>query len=312
MQETGGRGSTRKSLYIWLSAAAVLLGACGGETVLEKAGKEFEEGRYQEVVFLVRHHLRRGGERRPELIFLAGRSWLRLGIEAEAEDAFAEVYSADSTWAPRIAEALKEEALSSLESGYSNRGRRFMMQAINYDGTLDFGPYNSIAGVLLLEEKNYGGAIRFLKTFLEHLPDTAGAAETMMHLGSAYEGNDEYDEAVELYRSFQERYPKSRLATTIQWKLENLLYMKAERSAGEGNIDGAVDLLLDLVSSASSPLVRERTYFLLGELCEREGDTVKAVHYYTEVVNLNLGSSKRLVGKAKERIEILKTERVHR
>ncbi|UCF06215.1 MAG: tetratricopeptide repeat protein [bacterium] len=296
-------------MYALLIVTALVCFSCGKEPVLEKARKEYEEGRYREVVFLVRHHLRRGGNRKPELLFLAGKSWMRLGVEAEAEDAFAEVYSIDSTWAPPIAEALKEEATISIASGYTSRGKRFVLQAINYDHGVDFDRYNAIAGELLLEKGDFDGAIRYLGTYLERLPDTTGAAEVMMHLGAAYEGKGAYDEAVSLYRTFQEQYPKSRLKTTIQWKLENLLFMKAQRCAIDGEIEEAKRLLLDLVSSVHSPLVHERTSFLLGELFEKEGDIDRAVRYYTEVVNLNLGSSKRLVEKAKERIERLETER---
>ncbi|MCK4236252.1 MAG: tetratricopeptide repeat protein [Candidatus Krumholzibacteria bacterium] len=287
-------------------AAAVLVGiSCDGKPVLEEASKEFEAGRYREVIYLVRHHLRRNGERSPELLFLAGRSWMRLGIEVEAEDAFAEVYSADSAWAPMIAEVLKEEALGSFESGLTTRGKRFMLQALNYDSSLDFGRYNAIAGERLLERRDFDGAIRYLSRYLEESCDSAGAAEVMMNLGAALEGKGETKKAIALYRHFKERYPKSRLKTTVRWKLENLLFEMAEELYRKDETEESELVLVDLASSAGSLLVRERANFLLAEFFEDKGDIEKAIHYYTEVVNLNLGSSGRLVERAKERIEKL-------
>ncbi len=281
--------------------------SCGGKSVLEEAVKEYEEGRYKETIFIVRHHFRRGGERHPDLLFIAGKAYLRLGSEAEAEDAFAECFSKDTTKADAISDYFKEEAKTSMESGLALKGKRFMRQAILYDGelSLNFGFYNARAGDIMAEQKDYVGAVRFYESFLDAYPDTSGAADVMMSLGNAYEEMGEIEKAIELYRRLHDRYPKSRLKTTVIWKLENLLYRMAEESYEGGNLEEAENLLADLASSASAPLVRERANFLLGEVSEQNGDTRAALRYYREVVNLNLGSSGRLLEKAKERIEAL-------
>ena len=84
-----------------------------------------------------------------------------------------------------------------------------------------------------------------------------------------------------------------------------MLYWMAEESYEGGNMEEAENLLVNLASSSSAPLIRERANFLLGEISEKKGDTRDALRYYREVVNLNLGSSGRLLEKAKERIEAL-------
>ncbi|MCK4350955.1 MAG: tetratricopeptide repeat protein [Candidatus Krumholzibacteria bacterium] len=281
--------------------------SCGGKSVLDKAIKEYEAGRYRETIFIIRHHFRRGGERHPDLLFIAGKAYLRLGSEAEAEDAFAECFSKDTTKADMISGYFKEEAKKSIESGLALKGKRFMKQAILYDREFssDFGFYNAQAGDLMLEQKDYANAVRFYERFLDAYPDTSGAADVMMSLGNAYEEMGETEKAIEFYRRFHDRYPKSRLKTTVMWKLENLLYRMAEESYLEGNLAEAENLLANLASSASARLVRERANFLLGEISEQKGDTRVALRYYREVVNLNLGSSGRLLEKAKERIETL-------
>jgi len=299
----------RRLACLALALLAVAGSSCGSKSVLEQAGEEYARGNYREAIYIVKLHFRRGGERTPQLLFLAGESYLRLGIEAEAADNFAEAFSSDSTWAPRIAGVLREEALESLDKGLTAKGSRFIIQAVNYDSDLDFGVYNGLAGDLMLERRDYGGAIHYYTTFLVECPDTSGAARAMMDLGAAYEGNGDTLQAIQLYTDFQERYPKSRLRSTAQWKLENLLLDSGRDMLYGGEPEEAALILGDLASSARNPLVREKANFLLAELYESRAEYDMAVRYYTEVINLNLGSSGRLAEKAKERIERIEADR---
>ena len=130
-----------------------------------------------------------------------------------------------------------------------------------------------------------------------------------MNLGAAYEGMAKFEEATVIYRQFQELYPKSRLRTTVQWKLENLLLERAVELQNEDGAEEAEAVLTELSISSTNPLVRAKAVFLLGEIAEGRGDFEAAVRYYREVVNVNLGSSGRLVEKAKERIEKLEMAR---
>ncbi len=283
----------------------LMLHSCGGGGTLEKAEKEYEKGRYREAIFVIRHHFRRGGERRPDLLFLSGKAYLALGSEAEAEDAFAEAFSKDSTLAQEISAYFREEAEKSLQSGLALKGKRFMRQALTYDHDIDFDGYNAVAGEIMMDRKDYPSAARYFERYIESYPDSSGAAEVMLSLGTAYEEMGEIHAAIENYRRFQDRYPLSRLKTTVTWKLENLVYRMAEESLAEGRLDEAKLALEDLASGASARLVRERANFMLGEISEQTGDTEAALRYYREVVNLSLGESGRLLEKAKERIEEL-------
>lgn len=296
---------------MWLTLAVISLAvvSCGSKSVLEQAEEEYAKGNYREALYVARLHFRRGGERSPELLFLAGKSYMRLGIEAEASDSFAEVFSSDSTWAPMIAGVLKEEALKSLEEGLTAKGSRFIIQAVNYEQDLDFGRYNGLAGDLMLDRKDYRGAIHYYRSFLGSYPDTAGAATVMMDLGSAFEGHGDTLEAISLYRDFQERYPKSRMKSTAEWKLENLLLDSGKEMLSGGEPEEAERILGELAATAGNPLVREKATFLLAEIYESRADYQMAIRFYTEVINLNLGSSGRLAEKAKERIESIEVER---
>lgn len=285
--------------------ALLLALSCGGKGVLEKATEEYEKGRYREAVFVIRHHFRRGGGRHPELLFLAGKAWLKLGSEAEAEDAFAEAFSKDSTFAEQISVYFTEEADRSIRSGLALKGERFMRQALTYDRNIDFDSYNAMAGEIMMDRKDFESAAHYFERYLDSYPDSSGAADVMLNLGSAYEEMGETEAAIENYRRFHDRYPLSRLKTTVIWKLENLLFRMAEESLEEGKLDEAKLALEDLASGASARLAREKANFLLGEIAEQTGDRKAALRYYREVVNLNLGESGRLLEKAKERIEQL-------
>jgi tetratricopeptide (TPR) repeat protein len=293
---------------IWILLVLLMLTSgysCGRKSVLEKAAEEYEKGRYREAIFIVRHHFRRGGERQPELLLLVGKAWLRLGSEAEAEDAFAECFSRDSTLAPEISLYFKKEAEKNLQAGLTLKGKRFMRLALSYDRTIDFGVYDAMAGEILLDRKDYAGAVTYLERYFEEHADSAGAAEVMLSIGSAYEEIGKTEQAVEVYRRFLDRYTESRFRTTVTWKLENLLYRMAEELAAEERLEEAEGILGELAGTASARLVREKANFLLGEISEQKGDRTAALRYYREVVNLNLGSSGRLIEKAKERIEEL-------
>ena len=173
----------RRLVCLGLVFMAAASASCGSKSVLEKAEEEYAAGNYREALYIVRHHFRRGGERSPELLFLAGKSYMRLGIEAEASDSFAEIFISDSTWAPKIAGILRDEALESLDKGLTAKGSRFIIQSVNYDPDLDFGLFNGLAGDLMLDRKDYGGAIHYYSVFLEEYPDSSGAASVMMDLG---------------------------------------------------------------------------------------------------------------------------------
>lgn len=303
------RSVERLLVFVCLSAALAAAASCGKKSVLEEFEEEYAKGNYREAVFITRHHFRRGGDRTPELLFGTGRAMLRLGNEADAADYFAETYSIDSTWAPRIAEELRGEALSSFEQGLAARGRRFILQAIGYREEIDFGEHNATAGMLLLERRDYEGAVQYLGRYLADHPDTTGTAAVMLDLGSAYEGTGDALRAIELYTEFRERYPKSRLRSTATYRLESLLLESGEEMITGGAHDEARRILEQLATGGDNPLVREKANFLLGEIAEADLDVERALHYYREVVNLNLGSSGRLVERAKERIERLEGKR---
>jgi tetratricopeptide (TPR) repeat protein len=295
------------SRVVWLLLLFLLATgfSCGRKSLLEKATDEYEKGKYRETIFIIRHHFRQGGERHPDLLLLIGKAWLKLQSEAEAEDAFAECFSKDSTMAPEISIFLRDEAKKSIESGLTLKGKRFMRQALIYDRTIDFGLYNALAGEILMDRKDYEGAVEYLNRYLSEYSDTVGAAEVMLNLGAAFEEMGKTSEAIDLYHRFQDRYPMSRLKTTVTWKLENLLYRMAEERLAEGKPEDAESILNDLAGSASARIIREKANFVLGEIAEQRGDIDAALRYYREVVNLNLGSSSRLLEKAKERIEKL-------
>ena len=283
--------------------ALLMVCSCNRESILEKAQKEYSAGRYRETVFLIRHSIKRGQSPSPELLFLLGRSWLKSGSEAEARSAFEDCRKKDASYGPKIARFLKDEAMASIRSLDVARGKRMIMLALGFQSGLDFGEYNAVAGKLFLDRREFDAAIKYLERYLNEFPDAPNAAEAMIDLAAAYEKKGDIDRAISLYRRFQERYPESGLASNALWEFENLLLKEAENLYRGGAVSEAESLLAGLAPAAGSPLVKERTNFLLGEIHEGRGDVKEAVRYFREVVNS--GSSARLVQKAKENIERL-------
>jgi tetratricopeptide (TPR) repeat protein len=303
---SGARRSSAALLVLVIIAGA----GCARESVADKAAKEFEAGRYRETVFLIRHHLKKGGEASADLLFLLGKAWLRSGSEAEAQSAFEDARRKDPSCGPKIARYLKDEAISSIEAQDTARGKRLMLLALSFQSGLDFAQYDLVAGELFLERRELDTAIGYLRSYLDAYPDSSGSAQAMIDLASAYERKGDSGEAIGLYREFQEKYPRSRLASNAVWELENLLLKEAEGLYADGEVDEAESVLVGLAPAAGSPLVKEGTNFLLGEIREKRGDVKGAVGYYREVVNS--GSSARLVERAKERIEKLEMSKRRR
>ncbi|MFO7914901.1 MAG: tetratricopeptide repeat protein [Candidatus Krumholzibacteriales bacterium] len=284
---------------------AGLLCSCEEKTVVEKVAEEYRKGNYREAAFLVRHHIYKGGEPAPELLFYAGRSLLKLGIEGEAEDYFSQLYSADSSWAPRIAGMYKKIAMDYLQEGNTGRGRQYIRRTLLYDRSADFGQYNNIAGKVLLEQGEPDEASVYLEEYISDYPDSAGAAEVLLDLSSAYREAGEYTRAIEGYRQLIDRYPRSRLVSTARWNFEELSIREAGKAMEAGELEAARNILAPLTSSSSSNLIRVRAHFMLGEICREQGFIGRAVSNYKQVLRLNLGSSGRYAERAKERIEQL-------
>ncbi len=289
-------------------AAVVLLllsalASCGADPALERAQREYDAGRYRDAAAIIRLHLKKGGEKTPEILFLAGSAWLRAGSEAEAQSAFDECRAADPSRAGSIADFLREEALAALGGGDAARGKRLMSLAVGYRPGTDFGKQNVAAAEIFLDRRDFAQAITYLERFVREEPDDPRAAEAFIDLAAAYQKNGQSGRAIEVYRTFQERYPRSRLASDAAWELEGLLLREAEERASSGGAAEAESMLVDLSATATSPIVKDRGNFLLGELCEARGDARAAVRYYRAVVDAGTGG--RLIDKAKERIEKL-------
>jgi tetratricopeptide (TPR) repeat protein len=298
---------TSGGLFVLVLLAAL---SCGRESTVEKARREYDAGRYRETVLVVRHYLKTGGESSGELLFILGKAWLKTGNEAEAKSTFEECRRKDPARAPEIARFLQEEAISSLGAGDLERGKSMMTMALSFQQGLDFGPYDVVAGELYLGRREYDTAIEYLDRFLDQHAGSAQAAQATIDLATAYQERGDTERAIELYRRFQERYPKSRLASNALWKLETLLLNEAETFYGNGSMAEAETLLIGLASTAGNRLVKERADFMLAEICERRGDVRCAMRHYRNVVDS--GSSARLVEKAKERIEVLGTSKRRR
>ncbi len=291
------------SAALALFVAACAWSSCGKESILDKATAEYEAGRYQEAVFLIRHYLKKGGEESAPILLLAGKAWLKSGSEAEAEDSFTACVKKDPSLALQVAEFLKTEAMSSFASGDAGRGRRLMLDALGFKPGLDFGQFDNAAASVYLERKDFDSAIEYLNRYLTAYPKAGGSAEAMVNLAAAYEKKGDIERAISTYTRFQESFPKSRLASNALWELETLLLKEAESDRAGGSVGKADTILTNLAASASSPMVRERANFLLGEMSEERGDRQSAIRYYRQVVEL--GTTGRLVERAKESIERL-------
>ncbi len=293
-----------------VGAALCALAACGGDAALDRAEKAYDAGSYREAVTIIRHHVKKGGEKTPAMCFLLGKAWLRAGSEADAQLSFDDCRTADAGMAKEIAAFLKAEALAALDGGDLAKGKRLVQLALGYEPGLAFGKHDVVVGEIYADRRDYAAAVPYLERFVKDFPEDPRAAEALIDLAAAYEKLGASSRSIEVYKRFQERYPRSRLAGDAAWELENLLLREAESRVEAGAPAEAETVLVNLASTATSPIVVERSNFLLGQICEGRGDVQPAIRYYRVVVNA--GTSGRLVEKAKERIEQLEMSKRRR
>lgn len=290
----------RKAIAIFASIAML---SCANESVLEKAKREYESGEYRQAVLIVKHHIKKGGKREPELLFLAAKASLRSGSEAEAKSFFDTCIEIDSSYCDKVADHIREEAEAASKAKDENLCRRLVSLALEYRPRMDFGRLERVAAEILIDRKEYAEAIPHLEKFIAGRENDRASAEAFIDLASSYEKLGATERAIELYREFLNKYPRSALVSDALWELESILFREAELRFESGHRAEAESMLVDLASASSSPMVKERSCFLLGEICEGRGDTKAALGWYRAVAES--GSSARLVGRAKEKIEKL-------
>ncbi|HMA77349.1 MAG TPA: tetratricopeptide repeat protein [Candidatus Krumholzibacteriaceae bacterium] len=284
---------------------SLLLLSCGQDSVIEKVEKEYKDKNYKQVVFLVRHHIRRGGRKDPKLLLLAAESLLKLGAESEAEEYFSEIYKGDSARGPEIASILQEKAIKYMDQGSIMSGRRFIIQAVSYNPNITFGQYDLEAGKFLMKERKFDKAINFFSRYLGSYADSSGSAEAMLNLGFAYKETGRIGKAIDTFRALIFKYPVSRFVSTARWNYENLSIEQAEKAIKAGEFEEAKNILILMKGSSTNTLNLVRANFMLGDIFAGQNFIGKAIDSYKEVLNLNLGSSGRYSERAKERIEEL-------
>jgi len=283
--------------------------SCSKRSPIEEAKRFIDEGKYRDAIFVIKHYFKRGGEKNPELLYLAGISYLKLGIESDASESFEECISKDKSWAEKIADIYSREVLIAMGKQKLSKAKRLIAEAIHFRPGVDFGRYNVIAGNVLMEQRVDSLAIVYFERYMQEYPDTSGISRVMLNLATCYESMGDTTKALEMCRTIISKFPKSQVKSSAEWKLENLLYKKALGAFYAEQADEARLMLEEIITSSHNPVIKEKAYFLLGRIYESLGDVSGAVRYYREVVNLNLGSSSRLLEKAKERIEKLEASK---
>lgn len=296
------------SVLLCLLGFAIFFNAysCSGKSsVMDDAKKYYNNGKYKDAIFVIKHYMRRGGEGTPGLFFIEGSSYLKLGMESQAIESFRSCYESDTTWAEKIAETIREEAVREFERGNYLKARRMAEQAVGFVPGIEFGRYDAIVGNLLLDKKMDDLAADYFERYIRNYPDTSGLSKVMFNLATAYANTGDTVRAVDVCREIINKYPKSTVKSNAKWMLENMLYARAESAFNSGEYDVSKLMLNEIIAETTNPVMKEKVYFLLGSAYEKMAEYKSAVRCYREVINLNLGSSSRLLEKAKERIEKL-------
>lgn len=301
------RSSRLRALALVL---AVLCGAALAAGCSKKAGalddikEAYEGGDYEETVALCKYAIRRDWDTPPVYLYY-GAALLSLGRDYEGFKRLEEGIAGDIELAPRIAALVHERALEDARRGDRKRAARRMQKAIEYDPSIDIGPYRFMVAEAYYEQQNYGRAAPIYKEAIAAYPDTSILETAYFNMATSYDEMGWNAQAREAYEQLLALFPRGEYKSESAWRLTNLLYEHAEKQHVLGNYDETVETLSDLIDRTDNIGLLQKAHFLLGETYEAMSDYRSAYDEYREVINVDRGASGRIVERAREKIDAL-------
>jgi tetratricopeptide (TPR) repeat protein len=200
---------------------------------------------------------------------------------------------------------LHAKAMEAAEAGRRPKAARRLQKAVEYDPTLELGPYLFLVADVYFEDKNFGRAAPLYRSALEAHPDTSIAETASFNMAISYDEMGWHSQAREAYEELLDRFPRGEFRSDAAWRLSNLLYEEAEKQHVLGNYEETVETLGALVERTTNRGLLQKTHFLLGETYEAMGELKAAHREYREVIEVDRGASGRIVERAREKIAAL-------
>jgi tetratricopeptide (TPR) repeat protein len=293
------------SLLVMLLLSVVWQTGCSEESKsLSDIEEAYEGADYEETVALCKYAIRRQWDT-PPVYFYYGASLVALGRDYEGFKRLEEAITKDLSLAPRAAALVYDAATADVARGDRRRAARRMQKAVEYDPSLDIGPYRFMVADVYFEQQNYGRAAPIYREAIAAYPDTSILETAYFNMATSYDEMGWNAQAREAYEELLELFPRGEYKTESAWRLYNLMYEHAEKQHVLGEYEEVVETLDALIERADNIGLLQKAHFLLGETYEAMTDYAGAYREYKAVIAVDRGASGRIVERAREKIAAL-------
>lgn len=270
----------------------------------------YDRSDWEETVALCKYNIRRQWDT-PRVYYYYGAALVHLGRDYEGFKRLDDGVAKDMSLASDAASFLYDSAVHDLDGGNRSRAARRMQKAIEYDPSLDIGPYRFMVADAYFKEENYGRAAALYKDAVAAYPDTAVVETALFNMATSYDETGWNEQAREAYEALLERFPRGENKSEASWRLANLMYEYAEKQNVLGNYEDAVEVLDRLVTQTTNRGLLQKANYLLGETYEAMEQYGDAYSAYRQVIAVDRGASGRIVELAREKIAALQEAGLH-
>lgn len=290
-------------IILVLAVSAPLWNCSGSEKgMIRRAESLYQDGDYEEVIFVCRRVLKRNPESGRALYFL-GAAKLQLGQDPEAEQLFDKALRYSGATPEEVAALYFQKGEDDAASGSYTRAKFRILRAHELDSGIDFGRFNFTLGDAYFDRGDFEQAAPLYESALRDFPDTTAAERALFRLGTALERTGREDEARDAFGLYLNYHPTGERKEQVLSHLQDLYLSRAELEFEQGNYEECLPLLEEILRYTENPLMKDRVMFLMGQVFEAQGEFDKARDVYLEIVSSSQAGSLRIRERAVDKLE---------
>ncbi|HUU27823.1 MAG TPA: tetratricopeptide repeat protein [archaeon] len=179
-------------------------------------------------------------------------------------------------------------------------------EILHIDPSYSLGRYFFDLGEFYFQQADYRKAITY---FLRGLPlqlEVENRADYLFHLAQSYEKLEDYFDAFLYFDQFIVLYPDHPQIEQVRWHRGSCCYPLAQKMFSDGDIEGALFYLDEIISKGQPQHLLDDAYFLRGEFLLASDRPEEAEDAYRQVMKLNRYYWKeKIVEQARRRIQEL-------
>jgi len=270
----------------------------------------YQNGDHREAIALCRLATRDGIDA-GFVYYYWGASLLELNRDFEAFARFDDAAERDPEQRRLGARLLADKGIEDAENRQRARAAKRLRKAQELDPAIDLGATVFLVADECFAEKDFARAALLYTKAVEAFPDTSVCEEAYFNLSFSRVALGDTVRAMEVLQTLLEHFPRGQFKGDATFRLESMLFDKAQKDYRAGNYEDAILTAEDLVLRTKNTGLTLKSQYLLGEIHEAQGDYDAAYRAYREVIRGDLGASGRIVQSAREKMDAIREAGLH-